>query len=837
MPDKKKKIHLVCNAHLDPAWLWTWEEGMAEAAATFRVAADFCDTYPEFVFNHNESLLYRWVERNDPRLCKRIQGCVKRGQWHTAGGAFVQPDLNVPSGETHIRNYLLGLSFFKEKFGTRPRVAYNFDPFGQPEGFSQILAGCGMTGYIFCRPDRNQWPLPFGAFLWRDRSGVGLVARRSEDWYLTNNQLIESFEKAVEHYAPERETMLLWGLGNHGGGVSREQYALLEAFARSRPDLELIHSTPERFFGTLPESSRLPVVTGEMQNCFRGCYTSMSRVKVALRRTENMMATAERLSALTWWLGLADYPGEKLARAWRDILFCTFHDVVPGSGIPSVEHEAVRMMHHAREILDRVTRHTLTRVVRDEPRAEEGKTPVFVFNPHGFSVKRQVEFEFHLDYQPPAYGTAVPTLTRDGRRVPNQRVRAAAACAGDWRARLVAAIDLEPFQVVRLDAGYRRRSRAELPEPARVPTGRKLDLLTRTRTVTINLQTGLVDAIRPRRGGASWVRRNAFRPILVADLDHSWDCRTPGRETGSFRLATATEVRALTADPRGSKAGNVGAIRIVEEGKIRTVLEVLFVSERSSIVRHYIIGHRDDFIQVRDQVFYTHKDTMLKLDVPLGFAAEDSVSETPYSAVVRAPERQMMDEPNQRWVAARGAGRFLALLNDGSYAHNSMKRRLLVNLLRSPGYASFGHLDGDPRQVGRSLPRQDQGEHVFTFEVVCGRTFDEGKISRCAAVLNGPPATQVCSPGGDVDGRCAMRDPSLTCNAENVLIEAVKRAEKGRALAIRLREVRGRRTRVTLDLCGEKVRTTVGPYELKTLRVSRSRQGLKTTETSLVEGL
>jgi len=833
----KKKIHLVCNAHLDPAWLWTWEEGMAEASATFRVASDFCDAHPEFVFNHNESVLYRWVERNDPRLFKRIQRHVKSGRWHIAGGAFLQPDLNVPAGETHIRNYLLGLSFFREKFGARPRVAYNFDPFGQPEGLPQILAGCGMDGYIFCRPDRTQWSLPLGAFRWRDRSGGQITARRSDDWYNTGDNVIELIEKAVEHYADEPETMLLWGLGDHGGGVSRRQYAMLLDFARGRPDLELIHSTPERFLAALPKPSRLPAVAGEMQNCFRGCYTSMSRIKVALRRTESMMTAAERVASLAWWRGMADYPAKKLARAWRDILFGTFHDVVPGSGAPPVEREAVRMLHHAQEILDRVTRHTLTCVVRDEPRAKEGKTAVFVFNPHGFPVKRQVEFEFHLDYIPPRFGSAVPTLTRDGRHVPHQRVRASACCAGDWRARLVAEVDLEPFQVARLDAGYRKRSTPVMPEPARVPGGRKLDLFTRKRNITINLQTGMVDAIRPRRGGASWVRRNAFRPILVADLDNSWDCVTPGQETGSFRLATSKEARSLTADPRGSRAGNVGAVRIIEEGKIRTVVEALFVAEHSSIVRHYIVGHRDDLVQVRDHVFYTHKDHMLKLDVPLGFVAEDCVAETPYSAAVRPPEKGFMDQPNQRWVAARGEGRFVALLNDGSYAHNIQKRRLLVNLLRSPAYASFGGLEGEPRQVGRVLRRQDQGLHVFTFEIVCGRAFDESEMARRASLLNTPPVVQVCSPGGNPDGLCALRDPALTCSADNVLIEAVKRAEKGRALVIRLRELLGRRTRVTLDLCGEKIRTTVRAYGLKTLRVSRSRQGVKTAETSLVEGL
>lgn len=99
----KQKCFLVCNAHLDPVWLWTWEEGLTEAISTYRVAADFLDEHPEFVFNHNESLLYEWVERNDPELFERIKKHVASGRWHLAGGAYLQPDLIATSGESAIR--------------------------------------------------------------------------------------------------------------------------------------------------------------------------------------------------------------------------------------------------------------------------------------------------------------------------------------------------------------------------------------------------------------------------------------------------------------------------------------------------------------------------------------------------------------------------------------------------------------------------------------------------------------------------------------------------------------------------------------------------------------
>ena len=108
-----KKLHLVCNAHLDPVWQWEWEEGLAAAIATFRTAAELCEEFEGFVFNHNEALLYVWIEEHDPVLFKRIQKLVRQGKWHIMGGWYVQPDCNMPAGESFVRQILLGKTYFE----------------------------------------------------------------------------------------------------------------------------------------------------------------------------------------------------------------------------------------------------------------------------------------------------------------------------------------------------------------------------------------------------------------------------------------------------------------------------------------------------------------------------------------------------------------------------------------------------------------------------------------------------------------------------------------------------------------------------------------------------
>ena len=134
-----KKLHMICNAHLDPVWLWDWEEGIAAALSTFRIAAKFCREYDGFVFNHNEALLYQWVEEYEPDLFREIQKLVKEEKWHIMGGWFLQPDCNMPSGESFSRQVEEGREYFYQKFGVVPRTAVNFDPFGHTRGLAQIL--------------------------------------------------------------------------------------------------------------------------------------------------------------------------------------------------------------------------------------------------------------------------------------------------------------------------------------------------------------------------------------------------------------------------------------------------------------------------------------------------------------------------------------------------------------------------------------------------------------------------------------------------------------------------------------------------------------------------
>ena len=229
----KKILHLVCNSHIDPVWQWDWDEGASAALSTFYAACNLLDKY-DFIFCHNEVIVYEYIERYDPELFKRIQKLVMDGKWKIMGGWYCQPDCLVPSGESFMRQISLGREYFWEKFSARPTVALNFDSFGHTKGLPQILKKTGYDSYIFCRPMPvyvslpNFKDYPHGPFLWEGYDGTRIKALRYEDeFHNYTTQLGKARANIMEKYEQYEKLGIdlipvLWGVGNHGG-VSSEK--------------------------------------------------------------------------------------------------------------------------------------------------------------------------------------------------------------------------------------------------------------------------------------------------------------------------------------------------------------------------------------------------------------------------------------------------------------------------------------------------------------------------------------------------------------------------------------------------------------------------------------
>ncbi|MFH2002777.1 MAG: hypothetical protein ABIK28_24110 [Planctomycetota bacterium] len=418
----KKRVHLICNAHIDPVWLWEWEEGAGVALSTFRTAADLCGEFDGFVFNHNEAILYEWIEEYEPTLFKRIQQLVKNGKWHIMGGWYLQPDCNMPSGESFVRQALLGRSYFQGRFGVEPRVAVNLDPFGHSRGLVQILAKSGYEAYLYCRPVLADSGLPADEVLWEGFDGSRIYAVLGLAHY--NSSLGEArsrVEAWLKDQAHRRNSALLWGVGNHGGGASREDLRELSKLMKRADQIEICHSTPEAYLKDLKKRrNKMPVHCGGINPWAVGCYTSMARVKQRHRALESALYMTEKMAAAGAFQAGMPYPHGALLEAEKDLATCQFHDILPGSGIPQVEEAALRRLDHGLQIASLIRARAFFALTSGQKKAGINEIPVCVYNPHPFCFETTIECE--MEREEPNWNDTFmnPEIRKGKTRLPSQ---------------------------------------------------------------------------------------------------------------------------------------------------------------------------------------------------------------------------------------------------------------------------------------------------------------------------------------------------------------------------------------------------------------------------------
>ncbi|MCL6459309.1 MAG: alpha-mannosidase, partial [Gorillibacterium sp.] len=513
-----KKLHLLSNAHLDPVWQWEWEEGAAAAVSTFRAAADFCEEFEGYIFNHNEVILYKWIEEYEPQLFRRIQRLVHEGKWHIMGGWYLQPDCNMLSGESFVRQILLGKAYFREKFGVEPTTAINFDSFGHSRGLVQILQQAGYDSYIFMRPDEMD-ALPPGDFIWSGFNGSEVIAHKVQGGY--NTAMGKSHEKIRQWLAAnqnENTGLILWGVGNHGGGPSRIDLTQIGQMIAESGEFQIVHSTPEDYFQDVRQAKSLPRYAGDLNPRFVGCYTSMIRIKQKHRQLENELFMTEKMLSAAVLQGLLSYPAEEMHEAMCDLLTAQFHDILPGSSVQPAEEASLRLMEHGLEIAARLKARAFFALAAGQPKAALKEYPVLVYNPHPFSVKGVFECEFMLEDQNWKEEFSMPVVFRDEQRIPSQPEKELSNLNLDWRKRVAFEADLAPFSMNRFDCRIEMLEHKPLPQ-LREQNGCYLFETTDLRVV-LNTQTGLIDEYAVR--GIPFLAQNAFAPMVIPDNEDPW---------------------------------------------------------------------------------------------------------------------------------------------------------------------------------------------------------------------------------------------------------------------------------------------------------------------------
>jgi alpha-mannosidase len=825
----RTKIHLVSNAHLDPVWLWEWEEGAGEALSTFRQAAEFCERRKAYIFCHNEAVLYQWVEEYEPALFKRIQRLVRSGKWHVMGGWYLQPDCNMPSGESLVRQILLGRKYFRDKFGVEPRTAVNLDPFGHTRGLVQILAKSGYDAYLCCRPSDAWCPLPADEFVWVGYDGSEVLANRASAHYCSiGGKERERLEDWLSKNPGKDLVIHLWGIGNHGGGPSRKDLDDLDRLRAERPDLDLVHSTPDAYFGELAaRRASLPRREKDINPWAVGCYTSMARVKQGHRRLENELFAAEKMVTAAWCQSLMPYAEDEFRSAVEDLAFTEFHDILPGSAIPAGEDAALRRLGHGLETLARLKARVFFALASGQPKAAAGQTPLFVYNPHPFPLRTVVECEFE-PWEPNYAKTDFwePRVSAGGQDVPSQVEKEVSNLSLEWRKRVVFEAELAPSRLNRFEC--RLEPVAQKPQPGIREADGFITVATGELVAAVNTRTGLLD--RFELMGRSYLRSGAFRPLVIQDNADPWGMKVRSfrNQAGEFRLATPEEAAAVS----GLSGAPLGPVRVIEDGRVRTVVESVMVFEKSAVVLHYKIPKTGAEVEAEVRVLWAEKDRMLKLSLPSALREPRFLGQVAFG---RDELPSNGDEAvAQKWLAviSEKDDAAFTVVNDCVYGSDYRDGELRLSLLRSPAYAADTWEDRLAVAEDRFIARQDQGERYFRFWIT-GGPLDERleRVGREAAALNERPYVLPFSPAGT--GKRAKA--GIVLDGEAVELVAFKKSEEGGNLVIRLFEPTGqpRETTVHLPVFGVRKKVRLGGFEVKTLCFSPKSK--KWVETDLLE--
>lgn len=805
---KSKTLHMIGNAHLDPVWLWTWQEGFQEAKATFRSALDRLAESNEFLFTSSSAALYEWIEWNDPAMFAEIRERVAEGRWEIVGGWWIQPDCNIPCGESFVRQGLYGQRYFQEKLGVTARVGYNVDSFGHAGSLPQILLKSGMPHYVFMRPHPHEQRLPGRLFWWESDDGSRVLTFRIPYEYCTSGKDLEQHVErcAAEFRGPVDQLMCFYGVGNHGGGPTRENIASILRLAAQPETPTLLFSTPNRYFAAVEaEEPLLPTVHDELQHHASGCYAAHSGVKRWNRQAENALLCAETFSSLALMVAGMPYPTD-FERAWKGVLFNQFHDILAGTSIEPAYNDARALYGEAMAIAERNLNNAVQALSwRVGIEREDGVRPIVVFNPHSWSVRGEVQLETGRLYDDDVL------VDPAGNPVPFQRVRSYATVASGSRNRIAFVADVPALGWSTYRLLTRPRSS---PWPHVTADDTSLENL--YFRLEVNPETGCLSRLYDKRLDFEWLRREAAKGIAIDDPSDTW----------SHGVVQFTAVA-------GEFTGR--SSRCVESGPVKAVLRVESEYRRSRLTQEFTLYADIERIDVRVTIDWHERFTMLKLIFPLNLHFTTVTYEIPYGTIQRPTNGE--EEPGQSWVDMSGIGRNdgrrlgMSVLNDGKYSYSMREYTMELTALRSPIYAH--HVPYVPEEEGE-YTFIDQGRQQFTYALLPhGGTWEEARTPRHAAELNQPLVAQVESAH---EGPLPQRAGHVEIQGNSLAVTALKKAEREDALVVRAYQAAGTGGEATIRFPAWKreMVATFGPSELKTFVVPLE-EALPVREANLLE--
>jgi alpha-mannosidase len=845
--------HLTGNSHIDAAWLWPWTETVDVVKRTFGTALQLMYEYPQYTYTQSAAAYNEWMAQKYPDLNDEIKQRIKEGRWEVVGGMWVEPDLNMPDGESLVRQLLVGKRWYKQNYGVDVRIGWNPDSFGYTWQLPQIYKKSGVDYFVTQKMtwnDTNQ--LPFKLFWWESPDGSKVLAYFPHD-YANDNlnpvRLAYDLTQARQRSTGMMEMMDLYGIGDHGGGPTRAM--LDEGFHWAEPG----HVIPKYQFGIAqpffsdvekeiaPESKTWnyqsiaqgytapPAVEGKISiptwkselyfEYHRGVFTSQANHKRNMRTAEEETLNAEKWASLAWLDG-GSYPGTELTEDWKKVLFNQFHDLAAGSGIGIIYKDAQKDYDVVRWSTNEISEKSRDSV--DEHIDTNGAgIPIVVYNPLGWARSGDVTVHIQLPKPSPA-GVSVAGATPqhemfDADDMPVDKDTGAAEVR-------VHVDDVPALGYKVLHLTQEQISHATAPETQAHDSADSATLENRAVRVVVDKKTGCFTSLYDKKDGFETLAPGSCGNELQAFKDTPKDYDAWNIDPG-------------TLDVPPTKLDQADSVESTKDHFGNPVIRVTRNWQSSNLVQTISIPQGADYVDVLNDIDWHESHILLKAAFALAATSDFATYEIPYGSIERATTRNNSWEKAQfegaamRWVDLGDGKHGVSLLNQTKYGYDAVGNLLRISLLRSPKWPD---------------PEADMGHHHFHYAVYphAGSWKDALTVRRGWEYDYPLQAVATTAHAGALPAEHSF----ASVTPDNVVLTAVKKAEDSKGLIFRVYEWAGKDATVefhvppgasgatvtnlmeepegsALSVEGDVVKAPIKPYEILTVRVDYPNGGPK----------
>ncbi len=794
---KDKKLYMIGNAHLDPVWLWNWQEGFQEVKATFKSALDRMNETEDFKFSCSSAAFFEWVEKNNPAMFEELKKRVKEGRLELVGGWWVQPDCNIPSGEGFIRQGLMGQRYFLEKFGRMAKTGYNVDSFGHNGSLPQILKKSGMDNYVFMRPMPLEKGLPGRIFKWRSMDGSEVMTYRIPYEYCTWGKDLEKYTDRLkcELTDGEDELMMFYGVGNHGGGPTKENINSIHAL-NEREDMPVMEmETTASFFDHIRKNGKeYPVFIGDLQHHASGCYSVMSRVKRENRRAEDKLVEAESWSSIAKVVENQPYPAD-FNKAWKGVLFNQFHDILAGTSIPSAYDDASYLYGQAMAVGQEGLNYALQAISWDVD-IEENVTmrPIVVFNSHAWEGKMVIDLEVRG-----LSNDRFKLTDAEGTVIPAQRIQSEATVNGQSRLLFVAKLPSMGYELFKLYLNTE-----DVPSFPAVPVTDST-LENDRFLLRFSDSTGYLSSLYDKQEDLEVLRREGGRLVVIEDKYDTW-------AHNIFKF--------------DKQLGDMKPVykKVLEEGPVRSAVRVKYKYNQSYVVQDFRVYRELDYVEVKVHVDWREPQTQLKISYPVNFNFRKPTYEIPYGYIEKSANGE--EEPGQTWFDFTGE-HFkkpvmygLTIANDAKYSYNMSVDEMNLTVLKN---SVFAHHDPKVLEEGVEYNFVDDGIQEFTYMLIphTGSWKDADVVKRSRELnVKAKTVIETYHKGGR-----PQKASFLSLDCDHAILTAVKECEDKDGIIIRAYETKKQAGKAVLNVSfmDRTQELSFAPCEIKTLKVPYDR--------------